>query len=147
MKLTQLFSNEFARIEADPDLKFIQLTWLQHVSHAELREVLLKASEIARSKGLYKWLFDMRNLNFTTMADKIWSSSEFFPSFDLSHQNLLACLATPQNVELISGAEVKNQIEQHPKLADKVKLEIFISMDAAKDWLFNKEHAESGAAS
>ncbi|WP_114783221.1 hypothetical protein [Botryobacter ruber] len=145
MKLTQLFSNEFARIEADPDLNFIQLTWLQHVSHAALREVLLKASELARSQGLYKWLFDMRNLNFTTVADKSWSINELFPSFDLRHKNLLACVATPQNVALISGAEVKNFIDQESELAGKVKLEMFINMEAAKDWLFNKEHAEPGA--
>ena len=67
MVLTEIYSNEFAKVEVNHEHKFIQVTWLQHRG-TPAREVLEVALQFARREGLTNWLHDMRKINYITLA-------------------------------------------------------------------------------
>ncbi|MFT2008684.1 hypothetical protein ACMA1I_08415 [Pontibacter sp. 13R65] len=137
MKLTLIYSNENARIEASPEDKYIQVTWLEHTSGTPLKDVLLTALQYALSEGIFLWLYDMRKINYTTVADQAWTLKEFFPAFDAQLQYRLACVARPENVEMLPDALIQEAIDHDPVLYKNIKMKILLDMELAKYWLFH----------
>ncbi|WP_128396968.1 hypothetical protein [Botryobacter ruber] len=136
MKLTQIFQNEYARLEVSPENMFIQLTWLQHASGDAFRQVLQEAQQYPRSQGAWRWLNDMRKLNYVTLADQLWTVKEFLPAFDLRLQYRTACVVSLQNVDLTPDTLIQETLEQNPAMKGSMELGVFLDMEEAKFWLF-----------
>ncbi|MFT2008683.1 hypothetical protein ACMA1I_08410 [Pontibacter sp. 13R65] len=128
MTLTELYSNEYARVETNAENHFIQVTWLQHASHTALREVLEKALQYAKPAKLNRWLFDMRKIYFVTSADQVWTEKRYFPSFDPALQHHVACVLSLLNAEMIPLA-------QDRVLSDNMEMQIFLDIEMAHSWL------------
>ncbi|WP_114778411.1 hypothetical protein [Botryobacter ruber] len=137
MKLTEAFTNAYAKIELNSQWKYIQLTWLQHTELEPLRNVLLTALKFAREEKIDHWLFDLRKLNYTMLSDQIWSANEYFPSFDLTLHHRLACVVSPTSAEMFPDVAIQQAIQQKDEVMEHIKLEIFLDMEVAKYWLFD----------
>jgi hypothetical protein len=136
MALQEIHLNEYAKVEADLEKGFVRVTWLQHTSGAPLRAVLVEALQYARAHGLNRWLYDMRKINYTTVADQSWTAKEFFPSFDHRLHHRLACVASPENVDLLPDALISDSIRQSPVLAESIEMKVFLNPEMAQYWLF-----------
>lgn len=135
MDLTEIYRDEHGKVEADLENRFIRVTWLRHTSGPPLREVLETSLRYARAEGLNRWLCDMRRLNYTTVADQNWTAMEFFAAFDHRLHHRIACVASPENVELIPDALISGSIRQNPVLAESMEMRVFLDMELAGYWL------------
>jgi hypothetical protein len=78
----------------------------------------------------------MRKINYTTVADQSWTAKEFFPAFDPRLHHRLACVASPENVDLLPDALIFDSIRQNPVLAESIEMEVFLNPEMAQYWLF-----------
>ena len=47
MRLNEVFSNAYAKVEANPEKEFVQVTWLKQISGVPLRQVLEETLQYA----------------------------------------------------------------------------------------------------
>ncbi len=135
MALKNTFSNEHATVETDSESRLVQVTWLRHASGAPFREVLEIALRQGRAEGLTRWLYDMRRISFTTVADQRWTAGEYLPAFDHRLQHRLAYVASPENVDLLPEALIADSIRRCPVLAEAVEMQVLLDRETAEYWL------------
>ena len=135
MVLTEVFSNELAKVEVNLEHEFIQVTWLQHTSGTPAREVLEVALQFARREGLTNWLHDMRKIDYITLAGQSWTANEFFAAFDHKSLHRLAWVASPKSLDMIPDTLIQEAIRQNPVLARIIEMRVFLVMETAEYWL------------
>ena len=136
MKLTEIYRNEDAVLEANSEHSFIQLTWFRHASGEPFRHVQETALHHARALGICRWLVDMRRLDYVTIADQLWTAMEYLPAFDLRLHHRTSCVVSPQALDLIPNTLLQEALRHNPALAGQMELEVFLSREEAEAWLF-----------
>ncbi|GAA4431712.1 hypothetical protein GCM10023188_19520 [Pontibacter saemangeumensis] len=136
MALTEIHSNEYGKVEADPGNGLIKVTWLQHTSGAPFRELYGEALCHARAAGITLWLHDMRKLSYALIAEQNWAVKDHFPAFDLTKRHRLAYVVRPQSLDLIPDTLIQEAIRKDPALAGSIEMEVFLDMEVAEHWLF-----------
>ncbi|SIT84400.1 hypothetical protein [Pontibacter indicus] len=135
MTLSKVFSDEYVVVEANPEKELIKLTWSQHTSGLPLRAALEEALQYAIHNGISRWLFDMRKLCYTTIADQSWTTHTFFPAFDQWKRHKLACLVPSDRLELLPENLIQEAIQNDFHLRDHFELELFTEIETAELWL------------
>jgi hypothetical protein len=135
MKLTEVFSNEIARAEANIDKKFIKVTWLEHISGAPLQEVLREVLHYAQAEEIHCWLFDLRKLNYTTIADQNWTAKDYFTAFDHRLDHKIACVVSPEKMDMLPDSLIQDAIQRHFVMSTSIEMKIFSNMELAEQWL------------
>jgi hypothetical protein len=136
MRLNEVYSNAYAKVEANPEKELVQLTWLKQTSGAPLRQVLEKTLQYAIKEGIRLWLFDLRMLSYTTMPDQNWSVTKFFPAFDQRKRHRLACVVPPDRVDLLPDNLIQEAIQANFFLREHFDLHLFTDKETAELWLF-----------
>ncbi len=136
MRLTQIFQNEYARLEAGPTNMFVRLTWLQHVSGEPFRQALQATRQYSCSQGTCLRLNDMRKLSYVTVADQLWTVKEYLPAFGWRSHYRTACVVSPQNVDFIPDTLIQEWLGRSAATGGTMELAVFLDMEEAKSWLF-----------
>ena len=135
MNLNEVFSNTLVKVESCPEKGLVKLTWLQHTCGDPLRQTLENCLQYANKEGIYRWLFDMRCISYTTAADQSWTINTFFPAFDQWKRHKIACIVPPDRFDFLPDILIQNAIQEDFKLKDHFELLLFTDAEKAELWV------------
>ena len=131
-----IYETEFVEIEANPELFFIQITWLQQPSSALFQEETNKLVQYALTNNFNKSLFDVRKRDFLDIADQNWLVRDVFPLFK-GRQIQLAYLVNSAGLEIMDTFRIHDCVINNPELKRSVHIEIFLDLEDALEWLMD----------
>lgn len=79
MSRIMVFDSEYATLWLHPEKKIVEHKFKKFLYGKELRDLLLKGTELMEEKKANKWLSDDRNNNAITPEDDAWGKAEWFP--------------------------------------------------------------------
>ncbi|NLT94513.1 MAG: hypothetical protein GXW85_03095 [Clostridia bacterium] len=125
-----IMENECAILWYHTDSKIVHHQIKKYAYGKNLQELLMKGTELLRTKRATKWLSDDRNSSALTKADMEWGDSVWFPEAVKSGWKYWA-IVQPEKV--IGQINMKNLIEQYAKHGITAKM--FTDPDEALEWL------------
>ncbi|HHW66252.1 MAG: hypothetical protein PWP07_479 [Epulopiscium sp.] len=125
-----IMENDCAILWYHTDYKIVHHQIKKYAYGKCLQEILLKGTELLKTKGAKKWLSDDRNNSALTKADTEWGNTVWFPQTVKSGWKYWA-IVQPEKV--IGQMNMKNLIEQYAKYGITAKM--FTDPDEALEWL------------
>ena len=136
--LREVYQSDYIRIEVDESRQFMYIVWLCHPESDELRACLLLEAEITHEYGCKYWLSDARKVNFFDYADQNWLLQEVVPILKQEKLLKVARVITKESYLLMDAHRIFQKIEADEEVRSQTKLELFVDIDTALDWLFEE---------
>lgn len=130
MGTTTVIQNPTAKLMFHEESKIIHHRFEKFVTSDQFREVLLKGTELIKTKGAKKWLSDDRGNSAVSQADSEWAMTTFSPNAVKAGWKFWA-IVMPE--KMIGQMQMKRFIEQNAEHGLTVKA--FPDPDAAMKWL------------
>lgn len=125
-----IMENDCAILWYHTDSKIVHHQIKKYAYGKNLQELLMKGTELLKTKGAKKWLSDDRNNSALTKADMEWGEKVWFPA---TVKNGWKYWAIVQPEKVIGQMNMKNLIEQYAKQGITAKM--FSDLDEALEWL------------
>ena len=122
-------------VSCDKDKQLVQVTWLQHCSGAEFRNVMSIALHCATAHQLTAWLCDIRQLYYIEISDQSWMLQHLFPSFDRQRQHQVALVLRLNNFEMTANVQPENDVAFERDFSSFIRMNYFIDKADAEEWL------------
>jgi len=136
MELTSILSNEYVLVEANPENKYIQVTWLGQPKSDDFRETHKKALNYVLEHNITMWLCDMRGMVYLEIADQNWLVREIFGLLAPHLKHELAYVVSTAGLELMTSFRIHEMVTTDPELHKQLSVEIFFQKQIAQQWLF-----------
>ena len=135
IELQTIYANDMVRAEENKALNYIQLTWLQQPTSKRLRKEIQLFANYLIHNNHDKALTDVRNRLYIKMTDQNWLNQEILPMYEKVGAFKFAYLISPANLEMMDIYRIYEFIQQNPELYQQLKLEIFLDLQEAREWL------------
>ena len=129
-----VYQTDFVTIEVNPELQYIQITWLQQPSSALFRKETNWLVDFAQKHGYHRSLFDVRKRDYLDMSDQNWLVREIFPKFH-TRKIRLAYLVSTVGLEIMDTFKIHDQVIHNPELKQHIEIDIFLDREDALKWV------------
>ncbi|GEO06645.1 hypothetical protein AAE02nite_43090 [Adhaeribacter aerolatus] len=135
--VTLIHETAFVKIEANPELRYVQITWLQQPSSTLFQKETRNLVQYALTNNFNKSLFDVRKRDFLDIADQNWLVRDIFPLFK-GRIIQLAYLVNSAGLEIMDTFRIHDCVINNPELKRSVQIEIFLDIEDALQWLLKE---------
>lgn len=129
-----VYQTDFVTIEVNPELLYVQITWLQQPSSALFRKETSWLVDFALQHGYQRSLFDVRKRDYLDMSDQNWLVREVFPKFH-TRKIRLAYLVSMVGLEIMDTFKIHDQVIHNPELKQHIEIDIFLDREDALKWV------------
>ncbi len=146
MENLKLAETDTYLLEMNSPLSLVYLILKKHISNEELRQTILLAVEAAKEYHLKNIMINSQRLDYVEMSDQHWLATEFtqqiaaLPDSEMVPERKVIGILPEEATRLLVGYTIVEKSEKFQKEKQKVKIEIFTSLNAA---LLSLEPAEN----
>ena len=133
--LLPVFEDEVFKINIDPELAILQLSWQQHPTSEAYRKGYRQAIAVATAYKTKFWLTDARRVNYLHRADQYWMYSKMLPLLNKAKLLRFALLLQPEVYLMTDRKPVLNSSDENAKRPKPINIEFFLDMNSAQLWL------------
>ncbi|QMU26974.1 hypothetical protein [Adhaeribacter radiodurans] len=130
-----VFEDEGLKININPDISLLRLTWLQHPTSEVYRQGYRQAILIALEHKAKLWLTDSRKVQYLYMADQHWMYAKMRPLLKGGKLRKFAIVLQPETLMMTDRQPIMDDPTQLIKPKQLFNLEFFLDMESACSWL------------
>jgi hypothetical protein len=135
VSLKVVYTDEWLKIEVEPSLSLLQLTWLQHPTGEQYRRGYRQAIGIALENKTKYWLTDSRKVAYLHLADQHWMYAKMRPFLTGGQLRKFAIVMHAETWMMTDLKPVFNHSEPDAEPEKWFNLSFFLDRDAALVWL------------
>ena len=135
-QLQTVYKDDYVKAEIDESQSFIYVEWYKHPNSEKFRQLFQKLAEITIENKIEYWLSDARAIHYLEFSDQNWLLQYIIPLFKNVSLKKFARITTKEGIALMDASRIYSGIEQQTEFEVKTKFELFISKEAALDWLY-----------
>jgi hypothetical protein len=139
--LTCFYETDFVSIAINPDLQYVQITWLQQPTSALFRSETQRLVDLAMSSNYNRALFDVRNRDYLDISDQNWLVRDIFPLFK-GPRIRLAYLVSTVGLEIMDTFKIHDRVINNPELKRHIEIDIFLDKEDALRWLLQSQFSQ-----
>ncbi|MBC5991998.1 hypothetical protein [Pontibacter cellulosilyticus] len=139
-QLQTVYEDEYLKVEIDEKQSFIYVEWYKHPSSDKFRQLFQKLAAITIDNKIEYWLSDARAIHYLEFSDQNWLLQTVAPLLKKSTLKKFARVTTKEGLALMDATRIYSGIEQQRDFEVKTKFELFISKEAALDWLYDGDY-------
>lgn len=136
LQLQVIFEDDYVKAKVDEGHKFIFVEWLRHPGTIEFRKLFKKLTDFTRTHKIEYWLSDARAIHYLEFSDQNWLLQHIVPLLKTTTLKKFARVTTTEGLALMDVTRIYSGIEQRTDLGVKTEFDMFLTPEAALDWLF-----------
>ncbi|GAB3200017.1 hypothetical protein ABID22_003042 [Pontibacter aydingkolensis] len=136
--LQTVYQNEYVRADISEQQHFIYVKWAKHPSSDVFRSLFMELVNLTIEYKTSYWLSDARAIHYLEFSDQNWLIQYMAPYLGSTSVKKFARLSTKESIALMDVSRIYTSIEQLKNIQVTTQFEVFLSEEAALEWLFEE---------